>query len=204
MSDLPRLAFIHIPKTAGTSVRDFFAKIYGDAVFPGMTTLDYACYSDEQLAEYRFFSGHAYHRDFTRLPPDTKLFTIFRNPVQRAISLYRYYAGIENTSDDPFIREAIDIAKNKGIIDFVYSNNPFLIEHLRAGQIRQFIGDRLLQELGHRRSITDDLEQRLWVDCAATLARFSYVITLDYLAPSLRLMCAVFRSHSNHLNMLTS
>jgi hypothetical protein len=188
LTDLPRLAFAHVPKTAGTSVRELLSAAYGKEAFPGMTTLDYVCYSNEELAKYRFHSGHAYLRDLLRLPSGTIRLAIFRDPVKRAISLYQYYAGIANWSDDPNIREAIDTAKNKGIIEFLHSNNPMLIEHLRGGQVRQFIDNNILDELGHRRTFTGAIEKRIAESFFQTMEGFAFVFTVDWLETSIACM----------------
>lgn len=181
MSDLPRLAFIHLPKTGGTSVRAFLQDVYQGETFPGNTTLDYANYTNDQLDSYRFYSGHAYRKDIIRLPQDTLLFTIFRNPVWRAMSLYRFYRQIRDLPDDVHMREAINTAKSANIVDFIYSDCPFLIEHLQAGQIRQFLDQDVLNELGHRRKLTVDVEDRVWENFVTNLQAFQYVFVSEWL-----------------------
>jgi Sulfotransferase family len=200
VTSLPRLAFIHIPKTAGTSVRELLSAIYGDTAFPGMTTIDYGHYSNDELAGYRFYSGHCYLRDLIRLPSDTITFSVFRNPAKRAISLFRYYSQIETSSTDEYVREAIDIAKNQGIIEFLHSSNPFIIEHLRAGQIRQFIDSDLLNLIGHRREFTVSMERAIWRNFETNILRIKYLLTSDWLDTSIHLVCrdiGLPRSHCN-------
>lgn len=189
MDVLPRLAFAHIPKTAGTSVRDLLSTMYGDAAFPGMTTVDYGYYSDDQLSAYRFYSGHCYFRDINRLPSDTIAFSVFRNPAKRAISLFKYFSQIEIPSEDEYMREAIEIARNHGIIEFVHADSPFLVELLRAGQLRQFIDDDLLKFVGHRREYTMSMERTIWRNFEKNMQRFKYVLTSDWLSTSIHLMC---------------
>jgi hypothetical protein len=180
---LPRIAFVHIPKTAGTSVTNALASAYGHTVFPGMTTLDYDRHRTEQFAPYLLYKGHAYRRDYVRLPRGTLLFTVFRDPVARAISYYQYYRGLNrDLINDPFVNEAVEMAQNTGVIEFIYSNSPFVIEHLRLGQLRQFMTDATLAEVAHRQFLTRALQGRIVAEFVAEIGRFDYVMTCDYLA----------------------
>jgi len=184
----PRLAFVHIPKTAGTSVRQKLARLYGERALPAMTTLDYPLYSDARLADYRFYSGHAYRRDYMRLPADTVLMTVFREPVARAISLYGYFRSITVPRDSGPTWEATEIARTCGLVEFVRSEHPVIIEHLRSGQLRQFLASAVLNEIVHRPAISAELERRVWDDFVRNLDAFRYVFTVDWLDMSLAAM----------------
>lgn len=156
----PRLAFIHIPKTAGTSITDVLARAYGDATFPGMTTLDYLCYTDDELARFRFYKGHAYRRDYERFLKETFMFTVLRDPLDRAMSFFAYYREIDDTHiADEFMREASQLAKTCSAIEFIHSDSPFVIEHIRLGQMRQFLRPETLAAIGHRQTLTRSMRQ---------------------------------------------
>ncbi len=179
---LPRLAFVHIPKTAGTSVTSALSAVYSQQMFHGMTTLDYALYSPEQLTEYRFFKGHAYRRDYEKLPVDTTFFSVMRDPVDRAISYYNYYRTLDaNIEQDPFVREAISLSQNQGVIEFIYSDSPFVIEHLRLGQVRQFVTGETLAEMGHRQFLSRRLQQKIFEEFVEEVNRFQYFMTTELL-----------------------
>jgi len=178
----PRLAFVHVPKTAGTSVTHALSRYYEGHCCPAMTTLDYRLYGDDALAQYRFYKGHAYRRDYERLPGDTIRFTVLRDPVNRALSYYNYYRSLDDSElTDPFIREASHLAKTASAIEFVYSDSPFVIEHLRLGQVRQFLPAATLAAIGHRQFLSRALRQTAVDEFIEEICRFSYVLTVECL-----------------------
>jgi hypothetical protein len=148
---LPRICFVHIPKTAGLSIRKFFLSLYGDQAFEGLTTEDYKLVSDSTLARFNFFAGHTYHRDWTRLPAGTIFFTVLRHPVARAVSLYRYwntidFAHLESSPvENASTLEAIRRARMRTIYEFVASDNSWIVEHLRGAYISQFVPEEMIE-----------------------------------------------------------
>jgi hypothetical protein len=148
---LPRICFVHIPKTAGLSIRKFFLSLYGDQAFEGLTTEDYKLVSDSTLARFNFFAGHTYHRDWTRLPAGTIFFTVLRHPVARAVSLYRYwntidFAHLESSPvENASMLEAIRIARTRTIYEFIRSDNGSIVEHLRGAYIGQFVPEEMIK-----------------------------------------------------------
>lgn len=93
------IIFNHVPKAGGTSLIHFFSEIFGpervfrheardgktDKISPSIESL-----SKEQLDSYSFFAGHfgyGYHKLFDR---SVKYIGIIRDPMDRAVSHYRY------------------------------------------------------------------------------------------------------------------
>jgi hypothetical protein len=183
------VAFVHVPKTAGTSVTEVLSGCFEGKVCPAMTTLDYARFDDERLTGWRFFKGHAYRRDYARLPAGTVKFTVLRDPVARALSYWRYFRGLEEAaSDNPFVREAIRLAKGQSCIEFVYSDSPFVIEHVRLGQVRQFLSDEVLAAVGHRQFLSREIRARAVAEFVAETDAFDFVLTVEGMALSFPLM----------------
>jgi Sulfotransferase family len=179
---LPRLCFVHIPKTAGTSVTKVLSDLYANATFPAMTTLGYAHVSDSELENYRFFKGHAYRRDYQRLPSDTLLFTILRDPVERAISCYNYFREMHiNDNMDHYHKDAVITAQKYDIINFIYSASPVIVEHIRLGQLRQFLSDATLSAVGHRQSLSNSLKDQIMEDFFSQMQKMAYITTVDFL-----------------------
>ena len=179
---LPRLAFVHVPKTAGSSLTAALANAYGASTLPAMTTLDYPCYTGEQLASFRFYKGHAYRRDYARLPADTRRFTVLRDPVERAVSYFNYYRTLD-VSDitDPFALEACELARTASPVEFIYADSPFVIEHLRCGQLRQFLPEDLLATIGHRQFLSRRMRGDVVAAALEELRGFTAVLTCDML-----------------------
>ena len=191
-----RLAFVHVPKTAGTSVTEVLTTCFAGAVCPAMTTLDYAKFDTETLTGWRFFKGHAYRRDYARFPAGTVKFTVLRDPVARALSYWRYYRGLEEAaSDNPFVREAIRLAKGQSCIEFVYSDSPFVIEHVRLGQVRQFLSDEVLAAVGHRQFLSREIRARAVAEFVAETDAFDFVLTVEGMALSFPLMLRALGLH---------
>ena len=97
------MLFVHIPKTAGTSLFGIAASIYGR--FPGIIDprlfrilLDWNEPDDHPAAiaavrrrapsELRYSSGHCTIRFREHLPADTRVITMLRDPIKRVLSAY--------------------------------------------------------------------------------------------------------------------
>jgi hypothetical protein len=183
---LPRLCFVHVPKTGGMAVTETLAKLYGPATCPAMTTLDYARYDTDSFAAYRFYRGHAYRRDYRRLPGDTRLLMILRDPVRRALSQYWYFRRLDQHDiGDPFMREAIDVARTCSFTDFVHSDSPFVVEHVRLAQVRQFLPQTLIDEIGHRQFLSRGMRRAVCDAFHDELSRFDAALTTGWLPRSL-------------------
>ena len=88
----PALAFIHLEKTGGTSLRDSLAAQFEeDRVCPGPNHPLYS-FSVSELGYYDFFAGH-FDLDSIRYIPrrNIKTVSLFREPRSRLISWYRFH-----------------------------------------------------------------------------------------------------------------
>lgn len=86
----PKIVFIHIPKTAGTTLHEILVKQFPPEQVCPERFNGLAGYACADLARWRLFSGHF---DFTnaQLIPGQKLFvTVLRDPVKRLNSLYYF------------------------------------------------------------------------------------------------------------------
>jgi hypothetical protein len=120
-SSAPRanVLLVHIPKTAGISLYTAMAERFGPAHslrYPRSTEQfkqQFLRLSDEELHRYRLISGHFFlpfwlRRDLGR----RVVVTLVREPVERALSTYRY---IRSWTGHP--RHAV--VGNMGVADFV-------------------------------------------------------------------------------------
>jgi len=108
-----QLYFLHIPKTAGTSLRTFLESHFDlDKVCPSLVLPDLLPCSPSQLKQYRLFCGH--HGLFvnTLLHCEPVTLTVLRDPVARTISHYRH---LLETKED-WLHERV---KNKTLEEFV-------------------------------------------------------------------------------------
>jgi Sulfotransferase family len=101
----PVLYYLHIPKSAGTSVRSLFRRVYGanlvevyqriDAAY--VRSLDAVCRPESVLFGHFSFSLHLLLGD-----PEPSYMTILRHPIDRVISWYR--AALRDPSSEHFAR----------------------------------------------------------------------------------------------------
>ena len=86
----PRILFLHLPKTAGTALRELFASMYGeDRVTRSLGALR----MDEALVDYAdadVICGHLIARPGVQLPSDRITMTILRDPIDRFVSYYNF------------------------------------------------------------------------------------------------------------------
>lgn len=84
-----RLVFLHLPKTGGTTLDHHFAKAFApEEICPKNAELHLM--PPEELARYRYFSGHFVYDQLRFIPGPIFTVTVLRNPVERVISNYYF------------------------------------------------------------------------------------------------------------------
>jgi hypothetical protein len=125
-----RIVHIHIPKTAGTALRGAFETAYKGEMrsFPHRYERRYVDFRPE---DYDFYSGHIGFKTASRIGGD--IITVFRNPVDRFVSVYYFWRqlyanGVERSRNTA-------MAAKYDLDQFVLiRDEPFLLEefHNRA------------------------------------------------------------------------
>jgi hypothetical protein len=94
------IVFVHIPKTAGTTIRTALAKVYQpeERAFvyhpsvPDSVTMEMiAGWSEERRARLRLVMGHFEFGIHDHLPGTSHYVTMLREPMDRLVSLYDYF-----------------------------------------------------------------------------------------------------------------
>ncbi len=110
------LVFTHIPKAAGTTLVDIIRTEFGERQILNRHKLNEAEWT-EQLRklqpEVRAIVGHARYGVHREVPRPCRYFTVLRDPVERAISLYSYIR-----STPAHMRHAEVISGKMGIADY--------------------------------------------------------------------------------------
>lgn len=84
-----RTVFMHIPKTAGTTVRRALTANFSKrAIFADTNWL--GTYPANVLAQHSLFMGHFTLHAIQHIPGDKRIFTLLRDPRERVLSFYRY------------------------------------------------------------------------------------------------------------------
>lgn len=118
--------FVHVPKTAGSSMETEIESILKPSANIEIdykdTTKSYHVALDEAVqrfidshkdVNYRFATGHIVGRHGTTLRaaiPDLRMFTMLRNPINRIVSDYRYQRSKMNQAREAFIASTPDFA----------------------------------------------------------------------------------------------
>ncbi|HGG60240.1 MAG TPA: hypothetical protein ENK26_10070 [Gammaproteobacteria bacterium] len=93
-----RLIFIHLPKTAGTTVREILRSRYGSDAVCGIYDGDPGFISQEAFAalppserdQYQIYCGHFAYGIHDKITPATQYYAMFRDPVERVVSYYHH------------------------------------------------------------------------------------------------------------------
>ena len=160
-----KFLFLHLPKNGGTSLRDMLSSWFpAERTCPYRTDEDYkANFSDADLADYDYFTGHIPAAVAKRFFADEmpKL-TVLRNPVDRIYSLYAYWRNYElpeaNILDKPekgavpelYARELQGplMAKEHSFGSFLFCDNPYIKRVLTNPQARFLTEKKNLPQLG--------------------------------------------------------
>jgi len=102
-----RLVFLHLPKTAGTSLRAALARHFRPEE---VVQVDSLAEWGEALADpgrYRFWAGHMPFSLVALIPPPVFVVTLLRDPVARILSLYTFWRRHADPSR-PHLRAAME------------------------------------------------------------------------------------------------
>lgn len=178
--------FLHLPKTAGTSLNQLLNVAFPEGrISPPLSSVALSADDAAQLDAYELITGHLSWSDVSRHLPGRRLFTVLREPVSRCLSLYTFLKGHvslpliplgELAGRNDFI-EATSIARQVEPQDFF----AFASSH---PAVRQAVANRMVWQLGDhsrpecRRLACDDaaLEQAL-----RNLDQFCFVTVLERL-----------------------
>ncbi len=159
--------FMHLPKTAGYSVRMLLASLFPQGEVSGNYPVTPMPATDaEELDQHRVIVGHISWEDVAAYFPARILFTFLREPIDRCLSVYGFFRqqverpliplgkiqGLNNAD------EATSLARQLSPEDFFRSDHP---------HIRQNVENRMAWQLAYRAGI----EQRGGLDAAEVLLR---------------------------------
>ncbi len=106
----PTLLFMHIPKTAGTALRQTILKNYRKSEVaylypepPGFPSPNLRDLPLSQRSQFRFVVGHFQYGIHEEMPNEYWYFTVVRHPVERVWSHYHYLVDSKNA---PILRGA--------------------------------------------------------------------------------------------------
>jgi hypothetical protein len=119
--------FVHIQKTAGTSITEAVWPYYGGAI---VSHGDWTNHSAESLRQFRFVSGHYGFATVQELIATRYSFVLLRDPIERVLSFY-YYCRTQDP--DEFSINAL--ARQLDLAEFLRAG-------LEPGEIGMHIADQ--------------------------------------------------------------
>ncbi|UPY37452.1 sulfotransferase family 2 domain-containing protein [Sediminicoccus sp. KRV36] len=135
----PRLVFLHVPRSGGTTLHEAFAAKFTDSEIcrERMNRLERV--GSAELGTYHLFSGHYRFEHLALIPPPRLAVTVLREPRARLFSLYhhwrRHWADLAR--EDRGLRHAQQL----DLIDFLRSPDIAVVEAFDNAMARQLAGD---------------------------------------------------------------
>jgi hypothetical protein len=185
---IEQLFFFHNPKAGGTSVVDALGQLFAaerrcprienDATEHAARAGRYGLFRG-----YDFYAGHYGFDIYDAVGGRLKAVTNFRWPVDRVVSVYRYFRHVVEISDaqarDPRFR-AVSLAKSLSLDDFVTCSDPAVTLHTCDHHFRQLTGSgwspAYAQDMSAARALIDRMawfyvcehpyESLAWADAA--------------------------------------
>jgi hypothetical protein len=143
-----RLFFFHNPKAGGTSVVGALSQLFpparrGPRIENDATEHAQHAGRYEAFAGYDFYAGHYGFDIYEAVGEGMPAATNFRWPVDRVVSVYRYFRHVVEITDaqsrDPRFR-AVSLAKRLSLDDFVTCDDPAVVLHTYDHHYRQLTG----------------------------------------------------------------
>jgi hypothetical protein len=132
-----KIIFLHIAKTAGTSVVEFFRERFTPAEIISHGDFMQYCHSEPIPAQIiercRFVSGHFGYSQVADYLDKTYSFTFLRDPLDRILSFYRFCMNEDMQQNFAVARAARDL----GLEGFMRSDLPEVVEMLDNQQTWQ-------------------------------------------------------------------
>lgn len=145
VSNKPCLVFLHIQKTAGTSIQNHLVECFKRGELYKEHTDSLSRHSPLELLRYEAFAGH-FNYDSLKHIPRTKLsiFTFVRDPKNRLVSLYHFWRAHQPWHKS--FHPGMEIANTKMMEEFFEDErirkNPSVWNHMA----QMIMGQRLYRE----------------------------------------------------------
>ena len=161
---LKKVLFLHIQKTAGSSLITFAKQHYEDNL---ISHGDYVGHHPDIFKNIKFISGH-FGYDFAKNLIDGRYsFTFLRNPIERILSFY-YFHKTREINEFPITRKAHEL----DLEDFLTLGltEPYIKSRIWNNQVWQ-----LAHGYGSPHSINDFSEEILLNQSIKNLKKFSHI-----------------------------
>ena len=144
--DGPPIAFLHLEKTAGTSLIHYLQEWFHPTqidpdplrAWPPHMLTRFPPGIAQRVRRYRLVWGHYDLPSLNRLGAERFILTLLREPRERILSLYRFWrAHPAPANTDSF---GIIMARQKLLPEFLYSTDPLLRDYIDNVYVRRLTG----------------------------------------------------------------
>lgn len=168
----PPVCFIHVPKTAGTSLAALLATYY-DHDLISRSRLLFDLGQDLLEHSYRLWHGHYGIADIgPYLPADVRFVTSIRHPVERVASLYHYWRKVDlayyrgSPETDPNHAGVMLAIRCQGLDEFLATDDPTIRREISDAQTRYLSGS-----LRHTGEVSADEARRMIIEHRIVVVR---------------------------------
>ncbi|NNE96337.1 MAG: sulfotransferase family 2 domain-containing protein [Acidimicrobiales bacterium] len=140
---LPKVCFLHIPKTAGTSVCKALESFYApEQVSPARLLTDLK----HPQSGFSLWHGHFGLRDIQgHVPEDVTYLATLRDPVQRVLSLYSYWRNVDlnyytHTADTDPNYHGVMLAQEATLDEFLQTSDRTILSEISNAACRYLAG----------------------------------------------------------------
>ena len=157
-----RIVFLHIPKTAGSSIHSILSEQYvAEEICPERFD-GIASMSEEQLSRYRCFSGHFTRRSVDRIPGKNYVFTFLRNPEKRILSLYYFWRSHRSSVVQAGNLVGPRFARELNLEEFLGCTEAAVLDAVDNAMTRQLVdGDHYLRFEEYRTKAPEKLVENV-------------------------------------------
>lgn len=146
--DGPPVSFLHIEKTAGSSVLEFLEQRFHPLQIdpdPFRSMPPHVCSpfapGEAQIRRRLLVAGHYDLPALHRLDADRFIFAFFREPRRRILSLYRFWRSLHQHASEPWRQSfGVRMAQMLPLPDFLRSDDPVLRNFIDNCYVRRLTG----------------------------------------------------------------
>lgn len=192
--DHGRLIFLHIPKTAGTSLHDVLTGYFQKKEICPERRRDLSHKPTEYFEPYRFFSGHFTAESITKVPGRKFAFTVLRDPYERIMSLYYFWRRHRDSVIQANNLAGPRLARQVGLKEFLSIDMPIPRNYIRNEMARVLAGDVFTEKNDTYYELKDGKripieKSEIITRATATLNQMDFVFFVETLDRDFPILC---------------
>lgn len=175
-----KFLYLHIPKTGGVAFRSVFENASrAERILHVTAPKQLLNYSHEELENYDFIHGHLNINQTTKARNHKKIATL-RNPIERCISTYSFWRGLDANQGSWSKNGAsrIRAAKTLGLKGLIATEEYFISKHFNNFQTRLLSGANDWETTLHEGHLLQAIENLKRIDFYAINSRLEESIDI--------------------------